>query len=984
MLPTEQKNEAAAELLDAAERTGTKKRQMGYLSLAFIIPVAIMYLIYVAMEIHPFGNGSVLVLDLNAQYVYFYEALRNFVYGDAGFLYSFCRGLGGEFLGIYAYYIASPFSYIVCLFPQSMILDALLVIFLLKTGLCGVTFGYYLHKTGKSKSKIATVIFSCMYALTAYAVVQQHNSMWIDAVIWLPLITYGIEQLIKHGRFRMYVAFLALTLMSNYYIGYMVCIYCLAYFFVYYFAHNEEGRNNPLGEKSHFIKSFFRFGIFSLLAAGIAAFIILAAYYSLTFGKNEFSDPSWAFEFKFNILNFLSKFLPGSYDTVRPEGLPFVYCGVLTLIMLPVYFLAPKIKPREKIMSGAFIAFFVLSFAISVADLVWHGFQRPNWLNYRYSFMLCFFLLTLAAQGFSEIKSVSSKAILAISAALAGLVVIIQQFNLSYKISGTEHYYIKDLETIWFSLACIAAYLVLICLFKVTKFKENITIILAFVVCFELFGNGLSNVVALDRDVIYSKYDGYNNFISAYRPTVENLRKQDDSFYRMEKTIIRKSNDNMALNIRGLTHSTSTLNSDTIAFLSRIGYSARSHWMSYLGGTVVNDSLLGMKYLITNDDYSAYYTEAYNVGAYKTWLNPYALSLAYGVENGVKDIASADYYTPFEYLNAVISAMVGEDLKVFVPIQVTSISDNGNFKATSHPRYEYYEKQDTTRDAVVYFKFFAPVDGEVFFYLPYENYDTTFYWTQVHLKANGRSVGSFSVKDSNIMSIGSFEKDEEVTLSMTLALDKLYYKSGSYFLYYIDMATFKNVMSRLSQVQYNIEDFTDSHFNGSITTYRDAQMIQTTLAYDEGWRVYVDGKRVDTFETLDALVAFYIDTAGAHTLELRYMPDIYVLGGTITIVSILIALILFALHKKLLIKPRLAVIGDGAPAHADADSEDMPEYADESDDSASADSPGDSIGINASGNDGNTGENSDNSADNTAAPDTPVTDTPSDDSTGDR
>ena len=65
-----------------------------------LIPVVIMYLIYVSKAHYPFGEGSVLVLDLNAQYVWFFEALRNFVKGDASLLYSFARSLGGEFMGI--------------------------------------------------------------------------------------------------------------------------------------------------------------------------------------------------------------------------------------------------------------------------------------------------------------------------------------------------------------------------------------------------------------------------------------------------------------------------------------------------------------------------------------------------------------------------------------------------------------------------------------------------------------------------------------------------------------------------------------------------------------------------------------------------------------------------------------------------------------------------------------------------------------------
>ncbi|MBQ2735485.1 MAG: YfhO family protein, partial [Clostridia bacterium] len=336
-------------------------KEYKYLIWCMVLPALLMYLIYLAREIYPFGNGTVLVLDLNGQYVWFFEALRKFVYGDSSLLYSFSRALGGEFLGIYAYYIASPLSYIVCLFPENMMQEALLTMFLLKTALCGGTFGYYMHRTSKTPNRFAIVAFSVFYALTSYAVVQQNNTMWIDAVMWLPLITLGIEELIKHKKFKMYTIFLALTLFSNFYIGYMVCIYCVLYFFLYYLAHNEEGRNNPLQEKHHFIKSLFRIGFFSIVAVGVAAVILLSAYYSLNFGKTTFSNPKWEWNIKFDLLDLAYKFLPGSYDTVRPAGLPFVYCGVLTLLFLPAYFLSHKYSMRQKIVSGIFIFIFVAS-----------------------------------------------------------------------------------------------------------------------------------------------------------------------------------------------------------------------------------------------------------------------------------------------------------------------------------------------------------------------------------------------------------------------------------------------------------------------------------------------------------------------------------------------------------------------------------------------------------------------------------------------
>ena len=42
----------------------------GYLFAAFLIPVILMGIAYISFGIYPFGEKSVLSLDLNAQYVF--------------------------------------------------------------------------------------------------------------------------------------------------------------------------------------------------------------------------------------------------------------------------------------------------------------------------------------------------------------------------------------------------------------------------------------------------------------------------------------------------------------------------------------------------------------------------------------------------------------------------------------------------------------------------------------------------------------------------------------------------------------------------------------------------------------------------------------------------------------------------------------------------------------------------------------------------
>ncbi len=876
-----------------------------YLFYCFIIPVALMYLIYLSMGIHPFGDGSVLVLDLNGQYVYFFESLRNAIYGEGSFLYSFFRALGGEYLGMYAYYLASPFSYIVALFPQHRILEALLTIILVKTGLCGFTFGFYLHKNSLHPNKIMVVAFSVMYALCSFAVVHQNNVMWIDAIFWLPILTYSIEQLIKNKKYKLFVISLAMTMMSNYYIGYMACIYSVVYFFYYYTA-NDEAVRNPYAEKKHGLISFFRFGFFAIIAAAISAFILLAAYYSLTFGKNEFSDPNWNLKAKFDLLDFFTKFLPGAYDTVRPEGLPFVYCGVLSLITVPVYFMTKQIRSREKIASIALLGFFVLCFIASPLDLIWHGFQNPNWLNHRYSFMFCFILLVLGFKGFANLRKCNEKFILAICAFIVLFVSICQKMEFETYLVSSEK--LTTFETVWFTVIAVIVIFSILCLLirtKDYKKREGITAILAAVICIEIFCNALAMVVQFDDDVVYSKYSGYNNFVGGLRPVVDELKEYDSSFYRMEKTMHRKYNDNMALGIRGLSNSTSTLNAKNIKFLNHMGYTSRSHLSKYLGGNPVNDSLLGIKYLIDTKDSDTlvhYYDKQFTSGNYDVYKNPYAMSLAYGVDKDINKFEFDKYTTYFEKLNALVSSMCGSEdtLEIFKPISNFETSTVGCTVNSTSTKVTYSETNENIKGTILY-SFTAKESAEYYFFTPSDNPK------ECSISVNNKSLGKYLGSDTrHIFSLGWFEEGESVDVKITLLDDPLTVKTNCEYIWYIDRNVYENAFSKLtSSPQLIIDDeYTEDNLTGIITTTENDTTILTTVPYDEGWKLYVDEVETEYYITLDALIAFDIPNSGEHRIELKYSPDVYRVGMIISTAGIFTFILIcgvdFALKKTLL------------------------------------------------------------------------------------
>ena len=51
-------------------------------------------------------------------------------------------------MGIFAYYVASPFALIPALFRDGYMTEGLITMILLKTGLSGATMAFYLDKTG--------------------------------------------------------------------------------------------------------------------------------------------------------------------------------------------------------------------------------------------------------------------------------------------------------------------------------------------------------------------------------------------------------------------------------------------------------------------------------------------------------------------------------------------------------------------------------------------------------------------------------------------------------------------------------------------------------------------------------------------------------------------------------------------------------------------------------------------------------------------
>jgi uncharacterized membrane protein YfhO len=193
----------------------------------------------------------------------------------------------------------------------------------------------------------------------------------------------------------------------------------------------------------------------------------------------------------------------------------------------------------------------------------------------------------------------------------------------------------------------------------------------------------------------------------------------------------------------------------------------------------------------------------------------------------------------------------------------------------------------------------VPKNTELFVYFP------TVYSRSVNMTANGKSVGKWGDNNTwRIVSIGESNKsDLDLKLTIKNDYDNFYIKQNltKPFIYSLDMEVFTEAITRLQQgnLQLDHDNYREDYLPGTITTKNENQLITTTIPYDKGWQVTVDGKKVETVELANALVGYYIEEPGEHEIEMRYCPKELVLGVAISVISTIAFFLLIIFEKKL-------------------------------------------------------------------------------------
>jgi uncharacterized membrane protein YfhO len=275
----------------------------------------------------PFGDITILRMDLYHQYGPLFAELYDRVTNLDSLLYSWNSGGGSGFLGNFYNYLASPTAIFMLLFGHENMPEAIAAMVLTKAALASFTFSFFLYKKTNIQNPL-TAAFGVLYSCSGFFIAYYWNIMWLDAFYILPLVILGIENLISKRKMKLYIIALAATLITNYYMGYMVCIFSVLYF-IYYFFSNHNISDSYFGKlakrekglkglfkwgynnlrNSRFFDSGVRFAFTSVSAALLSCFMLLPIYFILM--NCSATSGTWPQEFKtyFSIFDFLANHL---------------------------------------------------------------------------------------------------------------------------------------------------------------------------------------------------------------------------------------------------------------------------------------------------------------------------------------------------------------------------------------------------------------------------------------------------------------------------------------------------------------------------------------------------------------------------------------------------------------------------------------------------------------------------------------------------
>lgn len=809
--------------------------------LAAAISAAALFLITLAWDrIYPFGNASILFADLRYQYADFLVWFQRVLHGEVPIDYSFGSGMGTNTWGLYSYYLASPFNLLLLLFSWKSLDAAIVLITSLKIAAIAAAAAAYL-RARFNLSTFPVIVLALSWTFSSWVVTNLHNILWLDAVVLLPLLAWATSTFVRTGRYLPLVITAASAVITCWYTGYILLLFLPFYTLLEIQSARSDGYAISVRRLGRLTMQYV---VVMMLAVGLASWTFIPTLKAMLNGPEgiPLAPDLTTTSLRRVIAGFLpaTDITPGGYTSVIAT--PQLYTGCLLMACALAFFFRRSIGRRERVSLFLLMLFTLASVYLRPLQYVWSGFREPNGFYSRTAFLVSFVMLWAAARFLSSFTHRSQDGLIA---------------------------------TRWAS-----------------RWRRG----LAVVACAAIAG---FTVLDLGTNAAVSWRESYltgtqaNEYLDYARATRSDLDRlvaseglRNHEFARIDKTYTRAGqaalNEGMSVGYNALSTYASSANQNAVRFLNAMGYSHEGEFSTrYTDANPVMDSLLGVRYIESMTPINAYepVATAIDDGSRHWYRNQNALSLGFVTPSvpsseEYAQLISSHPQNPFERQNSFISALVGDDVELFTPLNSSVAADSSG-----------------TRTWTVD----APPSTLPFVYevVP----DGTWDYAKSLMRINGGSLFEEGWRFAH--SVHALGPSQGAPSTYTATLDASYEASthGDLLLYGLDNEVYTQTFDQFRTRQFVPERFSQGAFHGAVDAGSGGYLV-LSVPMDEGWRYTVDGASVVPVSVADGALTALPLTAGVHALEAHYAAPGRVAGGIVSVATLTCIVVFEVLRRR--------------------------------------------------------------------------------------
>ncbi|MHC5216526.1 YfhO family protein [Enterococcus sp. LJL128] len=832
----------------------------------FVLPVLILAFVYWQADIYLGSERSVLTSDSFTQYSHFLAGFHNVLKGEGSLLYTWYGSLGLNYWAFAAYYLGGIFTPLVYFFDNASMTDTYYLLTLLKFGCIGLSAWIFAGQTFKVPRWVQLILSQC-YVLMSFTLVYSEVLMWLDAVMYLPLVILGIHRLMDQKKPTLLFVSYFLLFVSNFYMAFIVGVFSFLYYWARFSIKPREYKGSIL---SYFVTSF--------LAGGASMVVILPTIMDLQNNGEALSQAGTLKTDATSWWDLLVKNMVGVYDTTQYQGIPFIYAGLLPLLFALFYFVSKKFSSREKLAYGGLLGVLVASFYIEPLNLFWHGMHSPNMLLFRFSFLFSFLVILLAGYAWEKVEKADIDKLSMLLFIWIGLLAAFNFWRLMF--GGSSYTYIYK-DSFIYTFGFLIAYLVLLTLFyKQNRWQKVVAVGLVGLTMGELFLNTRNMIIGLGEEWGYPMTSLYEEPYAPLKELVDQTKEANDSFYRMENLDKLSENESFNFGYSGVSMFSSIRNRHSSIYMADLGFRSWGTQLSvrYDNNTILMDALTGIKYNISKEDPLKYgYTLQATSGEYGLYENAYAMPLGILTNDTIyEEDAVANQTLLFNQLSGQSTEYFD-----FTKPEITSIKNSEQTTGEIKGNETFiFKPKKKNQSQVITWQVKVPAKTQAYFSL-YPTYHDELGSTEVKLEVAGQDYTSTINVTGQFYRLGYYEEETTVTFK-TEFFNQLYEEEENWYvemlnpnIVFLDTEVFGQAMEKMQDKGVNLKT-EGRKVSGEVNLSED-QVLFTTIPYDKGWKAYVDGEEVEIPLFKEALLTLPL-TAGKHTIEFVFMPQGFVLG----------------------------------------------------------------------------------------------------------